>query len=374
MAVTADARRRERGRGRRMRRLRWVMMTVLMMVLMVLMTPTTTARAVESTIPNANDGEANENWALIVDASRYWFNYRHGANALSVYRSAKRMGIPDSRVVLMLADDHACDPRNVAHGRVYGDAHGRVELYGDDVEVDYRGTEVTPENFIRVLTNRHEPGTPRSKKLLPGPKSNVLVYITGHGGAGFIKFQDQVELRDEEISDAIAQMYARRRYNEILFLADTCQAATLAAEIRSPRVLSLSSSALGENSYSLFVDPKLGVHVIDRFTHHVLAFFEALTPESESTMGELVASLTRFKLMSTAVLNVNTFKHRDAHSMKLSEFFGFVSKTRVLTGALDWFVGSNASTAESTPRTRIETPTVVAPVEKEVNIRELGFV
>ena len=70
--------------------------------------------------------------------------------------------------------------------------------------------------------------------------------------------------------------------------------ATLAAEIRSPRVLSLSSSALGENSYSLFVDPKLGVHVIDRFTHHVLAFFEALTPESESTMGELVASLTRF--------------------------------------------------------------------------------
>ena len=66
--------------------------------------------------------------------------------------------------------------------------------------------------------------------------------------------------------------------------------------------------------------------------------------------------------------------YADARSMKLSEFFGFVSKTHVLTGALDWFVGSNASTAESTPRTRIVTPTVVAPVEKEVNIRELGFV
>jgi phosphatidylinositol glycan class K len=340
----------------------------------VVLMGTTTLTTAIGAIGLDDDQGANENWALIVDASRYWFNYRHGANALSVYRSAKRMGIPDSRVVLMLADDHACDPRNVAHGRVYGDSHGRVELYGDDVEVDYRGTEVTPENFIRVLTNRHEPGTPRSKKLLPGPKSNVLVYITGHGGAGFIKFQDQVELRDGEISDAIAQMYARRRYNEILFLADTCQAATLAAEIRSPRVLSLSSSALGENSYSLFVDPKLGVHVIDRFTHHVLAFFEALAPESESTMGELVASLTRFKLMSTAVLNVNTFKHRDARSMKLSEFFGFVSKTRVLTGASDWFVGSNAPTPTPTPTNRIETPSVVAPVEKEVNIRELGFV
>jgi phosphatidylinositol glycan class K len=106
-----------------------------------------------------------DTWAVIIDASRFWFNYRHGANALSMYRSVKRMGVPDSRIVLMLADDHACDARNPAHGRVYNDAKRGVELYGDDVEVDYRGTEVTPENVVRVLTNRHEDGTPRSKKL-----------------------------------------------------------------------------------------------------------------------------------------------------------------------------------------------------------------
>ena len=60
--------------------------------------------------------------------------------------------------------------------------------------------------------------------------------------------------------------------------------------------------------------------------------------------------------------------------MKLSEFFGFVSKTRVLTERSIGSSDRTLSTAESTPRTRIETPTVVAPVEKEVNIRELGFV
>ena len=32
------------------------------------------------------------NWVVIADASRYWFNYRHAANALSIYYSVKRLG------------------------------------------------------------------------------------------------------------------------------------------------------------------------------------------------------------------------------------------------------------------------------------------
>ena len=56
--------------------------------------------------------------------------------------------------------------------------------------------------------------------------------------------------RAEEIADALAQMHARDRYNEVLFLADTCQAATLAKAIRSPRVLALSSISLWESLVS----------------------------------------------------------------------------------------------------------------------------
>ena len=32
------------------------------------------------------------NWAILVDTSRFWFNYRHVANVLSIYRSVKRLG------------------------------------------------------------------------------------------------------------------------------------------------------------------------------------------------------------------------------------------------------------------------------------------
>jgi glycosylphosphatidylinositol transamidase (GPIT) subunit GPI8 len=74
------------------------------------------------------------------------------ANALSMYRTVKRLGIPDSQIILMLADDIACNPRNTFPGTVFNNADRAIDLYGDNIEVDYRGYEVTVENFIRLLT------------------------------------------------------------------------------------------------------------------------------------------------------------------------------------------------------------------------------
>merc|ERR1711970_1146839 len=71
------------------------------------------------------------NWAVLVDTSRFWFNYRHVANVLSMYRSIKRLGIPDSHIILMSADDMACNPRNVKPG-----------MLGDKVEKVLIGTRI----------------------------------------------------------------------------------------------------------------------------------------------------------------------------------------------------------------------------------------
>jgi phosphatidylinositol glycan class K len=59
-------------------------------------------------------GAANHtsNWAVLVCTSAYWYNYRHMANTLSLYRTVRRLGIPDSNIILMLADDVACNARN----------------------------------------------------------------------------------------------------------------------------------------------------------------------------------------------------------------------------------------------------------------------
>jgi hypothetical protein len=120
--------------------------------------------------PNSDQllpSDHSNNWAVLVCTSRFWYNYRHVANVLSMYRSVKRLGIPDSRILLWLADDMPCNARNPAPGIVRNNAQKQhVNVYGDDVEVDYRGYEVTVHNFIRLLTGRIASNTPASKQLL----------------------------------------------------------------------------------------------------------------------------------------------------------------------------------------------------------------
>jgi phosphatidylinositol glycan class K len=91
----------------------------------------------------------------------------------------KRLGIPDSNIILMLADDIACNSRFFALTKVsIGNKVQEVEkgtlslelyiirtrgvlilfrkldLYGENIEIDYRGRDVSVKNLIRLLTNR----------------------------------------------------------------------------------------------------------------------------------------------------------------------------------------------------------------------------
>lgn len=204
---------------------------------------------------------------MLACTSRYWFNYRHVANTLAMYRTVKRLGVPDERIVLMLGDDVACDARNALAPAVYaGGAAGagagsNPNLYGESIEVDYRGYEASSEvrmcanshkstrayasasvltraraqALLRVLTGRHPPGTPRSRTLPTDAASNVLVFLSGHGGDEFLKFLDKTEASAHDFASAVAQMRAQRRFNEMLFMVDTCQVSGARAPARSAR-------------------------------------------------------------------------------------------------------------------------------------------
>ncbi|BES94548.1 Peptidase C13 family [Nesidiocoris tenuis] len=276
----------------------------------------------------ASAGHTN-NWAVLVDTSRFWFNYRHVANVLSIYRSVKRLGIPDSQIILMIADDMACNPRNPRPATVFNNANQHINVYGDDVEVDYRGYEVTVENFVRLLTGRLPEGTPRSKQLLTNEGSNVLVYLTGHGGDGFLKFQDSEEVTSQELADAVEQMWQKRRYNEIFFIIDTCQAASMFDKFYSPGILSVASSLVGEDSLSHHVDPAIGVYIIDRYTYYALAFLERVRPNSTKTLSEFLAVCPKRVCISTVGVRTDLYQ-RDTRKVPITDFFGAVRPVEVI--------------------------------------------
>ncbi|TGZ84242.1 hypothetical protein EX30DRAFT_328090 [Ascodesmis nigricans] len=270
------------------------------------------------------------NWAVLVSTSRFWFNYRHLANVLSMYRTVKRLGIPDSQIILMLADDVACNPRNVFPASVFNNADRGLDLYGNNIEVDYRGYEVTVENFIRLLTDRVEPDTPRSKRLLTDDRSNVFVYMTGHGGNEFLKFQDAEEISAFDIADAFEQMWEKKRYHQMLFMIDTCQANTMYSKFYSPNILATGSSKLDESSLSHHGDNDVGVAVIDRYTYYNLEFLEnnVKNASSKHTMKDLFDSYDIGKIHSTPGVRTDLF-NRKLDEVLIMDFFGNVQNVEV---------------------------------------------
>jgi len=269
------------------------------------------------------DVRHTNNWAVLVCTSRFWYNYRHIANVLGIYRTVKRLGIPDSQIILMLADDMACNPRNSYMGEIFNNENKKLNLYGENVEVDYRGYEVSVENFIRVLTGRHAKETPRSKRLLTDENSNILIYMTGHGGDEFLKFQDVEEISSHDMADAFSQMFEKKRYKDILFMVDTCQANTLYKQFYSPNILAIGSSKLGENSYSHHSDADIGVSVIDRFTYYTLDYMENVGLSSNSSIMDLFSSYSFEKIHSHAEWRTDLYRNTLDETL-ITDFFASV--------------------------------------------------
>ena len=78
------------------------------------------------------------------------------------------------------------------------------------------------------------------------------------------------------------------RYNEMLFIVDTCQAASLYQKFYSPNIIAIGSSLVGEDSLSHHVDPAIGVYISDRYTYYALEFLEHVTLTSNHTLGQFV--------------------------------------------------------------------------------------
>ncbi|KAG9138446.1 hypothetical protein Leryth_012734 [Lithospermum erythrorhizon] len=227
--------------------------------------------------------------------------------------------------------------------------------------------EVTVENFMRVLTGRHENAVPRSKRLLSDEGSHILIYMTGHGGDEFLKFQDNEELQSHDLADAVKQMKEKKRFKELLIMVDTCQAATLFNQLSSPGVLAIGSSMKGENSYSHHLDSDVGVSVVDRFTYHTLAFFEKLNMYDNASLTSLFNSYNPRLLMSTAYYRTDLYE-RKLNKVPVTNFFGSVMETIHTDSAYRVFSRKRSKQFEATLEPSDQENMAMSVVQKETNV------
>lgn len=281
-------------------------------------------------------------WAVLVGTSRYWHNYRHLANVMAMYGIVKDMGMVDEHVLVMIASDAACDSRNSHPADVVvgpgNRGKGGDQLFKADAEIDYRGLDVSVASFTEVMTGRHSEHTPSSARLDSNSEAHVLLYMTGHGGDGFLKFHDVEEMTAEHVARIVNDMAVRGRYRELLVLVDTCQADTLFKLVTAPRVTVLSSSLLGENSYAYNVNTTMAVPPSDRFTLAVQKYFNKIRDSGRGlgnlSVQDLAAALDPAFLGSTATL-WSSPGTRAPSEILLSDFFA-PARSSTAGGASQW--------------------------------------
>jgi phosphatidylinositol glycan class K len=283
-----------------------------------------------------------------VASSRYWFNYRHLSNILVVYQFVRKMGISDSNIIVMNALDDVCGVKNSFPGEIFSDPYLSNEVC-KDVQFDYVGGDVTVSNFLRLLTGRHPAGTPLFKQLRTNRESNVLIFLSGHGGDGFFKFRDTEEVTTAELRTSLTEMQQQRRFKNMLIIADTCQAATLTSDVNITGVISMGSSKKGQNSYSFLPNDLLGANTIDRFSYMLGEYFNRKIKSpadlKKTSLGNLVRSMDSGFLYSDAFLaGLLSNGKVGGRDIPLGLFFGSEKA-----------VSSNVST-NRTPITCLETP------------------
>ena len=142
-------------------------------------------------------------YAVLVAGSNGFWNYRHQADVFHAYHILTQNGMPKENIILMAYDDVANNSMNPFKGKVFNKpSQGEGQDLYAGVEIDYKGSDVTPENFLAVLTGDAEKvkGKGTGRVLTSTSTDKVFINFADHGAAGLIAFPQSMLYADQLVN------------------------------------------------------------------------------------------------------------------------------------------------------------------------------
>jgi len=210
--------------------------------------------------------------AVIVGPSRGWKNYRHQADALTVYTLLRQNGVDDNNIILMVYDDVPTVPENPLKGDIHNVPKG--QNIRSKAQVDYSGANITAATFRNVLTGTRTTSNPVVLESDAG--TDVFVYIASHGAPGEIVFgTGNSVLTTEDFTALTDSMEKNHQYRQMAFFVDTCFGESIATNITAPGILYLTGAAKNEPSLGAVYDMDIKQWLSDEFTSGVISTLRA---------------------------------------------------------------------------------------------------
>jgi len=197
-----------------------------------------------------------KDWAVIVAGSKSYGNYRHQADACHAYHVCSKYGIPDERIIMMFYDDIASSSSNPYKGQMFNKptASGTpgVDVY-KGCKKDYTGSQVTPANFVKVLTgDSSAPGA----VLASTSEDNVFVNFVDHGGTGIIAFPSGT-MSSSMLNNALKTMHSKNMYKKLVFYLEACESGSMFEGLLPTdiNVYATTASNAKESSWGTYCPP-----------------------------------------------------------------------------------------------------------------------
>lgn len=250
--------------------------------------------------------------AVIIATSNGWDNYRHQADALTMYQMLKKNGLSDDDIIFFSADDIPYNKGNPLPGVVRHVPRG--QNIRKDAVIDYAGNQVTIKNFINVMLGQKTEETPTV--LEADENTDVFLYIVDHGARGYIPFINDEKFMEESFLNVVNKMYEENKYRQLFVMVEVCFGESMALNLKTPGVVYLTGAAKNEQSFAIGYDTQQKSWLADDFSNAVV---KIISSNPDIFIDELYMQVYG-KVIGSHVRLKNFENFGDITSTKISQF------------------------------------------------------
>ena len=262
-------------------------------------------------------------YAVLVQGSNGWNNYRHQADVLSVYQMLKTKGFDDDHIILIIDKALASDAMNPEPGIIRAEDGGNDLLAG--CSMDYDNANISPSDISNILLGVKTDKTP---VVLPKDAGqNVLLFWSGHGHNHANNGANELAWRNADVGrgmtadllrQTISLMHQQGQYRKMFVLTEPCfSEAVITPLVGIPGVLAMSSAGTFEQSFADNWSTELGVWRCDRFSRNLVTH---LTASPTTTYRDLYLFCAQ-RTLGSHVHIVNSAHFGNLYTTGPQEFF-----------------------------------------------------
>lgn len=268
-----------------------------------------------------------DQYAVLVQGSDGYINYRHQADVLNIYQALRRGGYPDDHIILILDKSIASHRANPEPGVIRTAPDGPDLLSGSTVGsgisaaiVDYNSRDLSVQDIADILAGR---ASSRLPIVLPQDAgNNVLFYWSGHGRSQSQGGADEFVWRDTRVGQGFTASMLRQtaeqmQFRKLLIAAEPCYGERVIRAVEGlTGVLAMSGASAAEQSWADHWNNDARIWMCDRFS---LNLVNCLTDNPQSNFRDIFLYCAQHTLGSHAKI-VNAANYGNLFTTGPAEF------------------------------------------------------